>query len=158
MTRNQTKRIAQLVSLVGSLALLVVLSLDWHGAEVHVVGVVDAEGTVVGWSDWGLLSGVFAVIIAIVAFADLRAGDAAGVRRFTVAVLPPVGMLVATALAVFSGDADVNVVGVTSVDADSTFWPAWLGLMLAAVTSVAALLPVVLELSRPAPRGVPRQA
>jgi hypothetical protein len=158
MTRNQMKRTAQLVALIGSIALLVVLSLGWHSAEVHVVGVVDAEGTVVGWSGWGLLSGVFAAVVAIVAFADLRARDAAGVRRFALAVLPPVGMLVGAVLAVFSGDADVNVVGVTSVEADTVLWPAWLGLALAVVTSVAALLPVVLELSHPFPRDIPGPA
>jgi hypothetical protein len=155
MTRNQTKRIARLVALIGSLALLVLLSLDWHSAEVDVVGVVHAEGTVVGWSRWGLLGGLSAAVVAIVAFADLRAGDGAGVRRFMLAVLPPVGMLVGTALAAFSGDAHVNVVGVTNVQADSILWPAWFGLVLAALAAVAALLPVVLELSDPVPHDLP---
>ena len=155
MTRSQLTRTSRLIALVGSLALLVLLSLDWHSAEVSVVGVVHAEGTVVGWSRWGLLGGLSATVVAVVAFADLRAGDGAGVRRFTLAVLPPVGMLVGTALAVFSGDAHVNVVGVTNVQADSILWPAWFGLALAALAAVAALLPVVLELSDPVPRDLP---
>lgn len=158
MKRNQLIRTSRLIALIGSLALLVALSFDWHTADVHVVGVVDAEGSSVGWSGWGLLGGVFAMLVAIVAFADLRADDAARVRRFAVAVLPPVGMVVATALAAFAGDADVNVVGVTSVEADSILWPAWIGLFLAAVASVAALVPLMLELADPTPRQLPGPA
>jgi hypothetical protein len=155
MTRSQLTRTSRLIALVGSLALLVALSFDWHSADVHVVGVVDAEGSSVGWSGWGLLSGVFAMLVAVIAFADLRADDAALVRRFAVAVLPPVGMLAATALAVFAGDADVNVVGVTSVEADSILWPAWVGFVLAAISSVAALVPVVAQLAAPTAHGLP---
>jgi hypothetical protein len=157
MEREFVTRTASIVALVASALLVGDLFLGWQRASVEVAGVVDVESTSMGWSGWGFSVGLLALLIMVVALAQLRGTRTVERHALTAGVLA-LGLLAATLLAVFSGDATVDVAGVAAVEVDSTQWPAWAGLVLGVIASVAALVPVVAELGRPAPHGLPGPA
>lgn len=151
------RRVAGLTAVVASSLLVADLFLDWQRAHVEIAGVVQTDTSSMGWGGWGSAVGVFALLILVVALRDLGGHDTTA--RHVVAVgLLPFALLASTVLTVFTGDASVDVANTVSVEVDTTLWPAWVGLVLAAVASIAAFVPVLLEIGRPAPRGVPGPA
>ena len=157
MEREIVTRTASIVALVASALLVGDLFLDWQRVRVEVAGVADVESTSMGWSGWGFSVGLLALLIVVVALAQLRGTRTLAGHALTAGVLA-LGLLAATFLAVFSGDASVDVAGVVGVEVQSTLWPAWAGLVLGVIASVAALVPVVAELGQPSPRGLPGPA
>jgi hypothetical protein len=150
-------RVASLVALVASSLFVGDLFLDWQRASVDIAGVIQTESSSMGWGGWASAAGLFAVLIVIVALRDLGGHETTANHVLAVAVLP-IGLLVATALAVFTGDANVDVANAVSVQVETTLWAAWAGLAFAVVAFVATLVPVLLHLGRPAPRGLPGPA
>jgi hypothetical protein len=145
------------IAVVASGLLLADLFLDWQRAYVEIAGVVQTDASSIGWGGWGSAVGVFALLILVVALRDLGGHDTTAHHLVAVGLLP-LALLASTLLTVFTGDSSVNVANSVSVGVDTTLWAAWVGLILAAVASIAAFVPVAVELGRPAPRGVPRQA
>jgi hypothetical protein len=137
MVTGSLQRIAAVVALVASVLFLVVLSLDWQVATVRVPGVVELRAGASGWSGAGLLAGLSAIVVVAAETARLRGRSVAPV--FTAgAALVALGAMV---VALLVGDADVVApVGGAAVEVDSTRWPAWAGLVLAAVAAAAALI------------------
>jgi hypothetical protein len=154
METHVVRRFAGLVAAVASGLLVADLFLGWQRASVEIAGVVQTEASSMGWGGWGSFVGLFALLIFIVALRDLGGNETTAHHLATVGILP-FGLLASTLLAVFTGDASVNVADTVSVEVDTTLWPAWVGLLLAVVASIAAFVPVALELGRPAPRGLP---
>ena len=128
--------------------LLVDLFLDWQRAAVRVAGVVEVEATAAGWHGWGFLAGVLALALMAVL---LTAGG-----RSTVSAAVALGMLAATTVAVVTSEPDVAGGPAASVE-ESTVWPAWLGLVLAAVAFVATLVPLLTHPETPQ-AGAPTSA
>jgi hypothetical protein len=143
MDLGALKRASKLVLLGSAVLFLVVLFLDWHRTSVEVVGVGDAEAASSGWSGWGLLAGFFA--IALLGFEldrILRKSPLEG--QALVDLVLAAGLALATVAAVFTGDASVNA-GPVGVEVGSTLWPAWVGLALAGLTVLAALVAALPE-------------
>jgi hypothetical protein len=131
--------------IAGGAALLFVfdLILDWQKATVEIAGVVDLESATSGWSGWGVAAGLLAIAVIVLAITRLAIGTAVAAA----------GMLVATVLTAFTGDADLVPPRVRA-EVDTTLWPTWIGLGLAGVTLLAALTPFVETLAGRRPSGV----
>jgi hypothetical protein len=154
MNLQTLSRRAGMVAAAASLLFVVDLFLGWQRVSVEVAGVVDVEETSSGWHGWGFVAGVGALLLLAVAIGELRgAGTLTG--HALVAAILAVGLLLFTCFAVFTGDASVDVAtGAVAVEVDSTLWPAWAGLVLAAIAAVAALFPLVAGLSSREPTGL----
>lgn len=133
---------ARYVVVVGAFLFVLVLFLDWQKADVEVARVVSIHATSSGWAGWGFVAGILAIAVIATA-ATRRAAWTLGLAA---------AMLVATVLTAFTGDADVSTPNV-GVAVDKTLWPAWVGLVLAAVTTAAAAVPFLPSLGT-SPRGL----
>jgi len=100
VTSSEHHYISKLIALGAGSLFVGDLFLTWHRNAA-------------GWSGWGLLAGVLALVVMSLI--------GARVERPLAALLAAIGLLAATALA----------------DDSSSRWPAWLGLALAAVTVAA---------------------
>jgi hypothetical protein len=125
-------------------AFLVVLDLflDWQKASVSVAGVVNIHTASSGWAGWGFVVGILAIVVIVAALT----------RHVAWTLGLAIAMLIATALAAFIGETNVSTPGV-GVAVETTLWPAWVGVGLAAVTTAAALVPFLPRLAEP-PRGL----
>ncbi len=130
---------AQGVALAAALALVADLFAGWRRASVHMAGVFDVHATSSGWSGWGLVAGVLALAVAGLVF---WRGDRLAL------LLAGAGTLMATVLAVVTGDAHVHVAGMMSTAVGGPLWPAWLGLALAAVVAVSSAIAYTISAER----------
>ena len=104
MTSTEHHDAAKLVALGAASLFVGDLLLTWHGTDSS------------GWTGWGLVAGLLALVV------DALAG-ARGEHPLAMLVSAS-GMVAATSLVVAAGD---------------THWPAWLGLALAGVAAAACL-------------------
>jgi hypothetical protein len=96
--------------MVGSaLAFLVVLFLDWHRTTVDIAGVTHVEASTSGWSGWGLLAGIAAIVLVALNVRRQRRGQEPDATFGIADLVLGVVIVSATVAAVFSGDADVQV-------------------------------------------------
>jgi hypothetical protein len=143
------KRASTLVVLWSTVLYIGVLLLDWRRVSVEVAGVVDVEQTSSGLSNWGIVSGVIAVALVVLTLARIRGGAPASPRRLLAELILAVGLLVFTVAAMFTGDVNISA-GAVGIEVETTLWPAWVGLFLAAVIVVAAAVEAAPEVSSPA--------
>jgi hypothetical protein len=137
MTPASIPHRARAVAMAASLLLIADLFVGWQRTTVRVPGAVDLQATNSGWTGWGLVAGVLAVVVAVLALAGLRGRAAHGGAT----LLAACGLLAATALAVLTGNADVRLVaGAVGVEVQATRWPAWAALALAVVVAAACLV------------------
>lgn len=148
-----TLKAASTCVMVGSaLAFLVVLFLDWHRTVIDIAGVTHVEASTSGWSGWGMLAGIAAVVLVALNVRRTRRGQPPD-ATFGIADLGlGVVILSATVGAVFSGSADVQV-AVVGVESGTILWPAWLGLALSIVTAVSAAIVALPEAWQPGSRA-----
>jgi hypothetical protein len=137
------KRASEAALLGLAVLFLIMLTLDWHRTSVRVVGTGDAEVASSGWSGWGLVAGFCALaIVGLELDRQVRGRSHEGQSLVDLGLA--VGAAVATVAAIFTGDASVSAAGL-GVEVGSTLWPAWVGLVLAALMVVAALVPTLPE-------------
>lgn len=151
------KRASELALLGLAVLFLVTLFLDWHRTTVETTGVVfgmvDAEAASSGWSGWGLLAGACALaIVGLELDRQLRKRSHEGQALVDLGLA--VGAAIATVTAVVTGDASVSA-GAVGVEVGSTLWPAWAGLVLAALMVIAAFVPILPEGKTEAQRATP---
>lgn len=140
------KRASTLVVLWSTVLYIGVLLLDWRRVSVEVAGVVDVEQTSSGLSNWGIVAGVIAVALVVLTLARIRGDAPASRRRLLAELILAVGLLVFTVVAMFTGDVNVSA-GPVGIEVETTLWPAWVGLFLAAVIVVAAAVEATPEVS-----------
>lgn len=143
------KRASTFVVLWSTVLYIGVLLLDWRRVSVEVAGVVDVEQTSTGLSNRGIVAGVIAVALVVLTLARIRGDTLASHRRLLAELILAVGLLVFTVVAMFTGDVNVSA-GPVGIEVETTLWPAWVGLFLAAVIVVAAAVEAAPELSSPA--------
>ena len=136
---------ASVIAFAASLLFLIDLSLGWQRASVEIGGVVDVDATSSGWNGPGLVAGMLAIVLIVLALGEIG-GRSAAARHVLAAALVPVALIATTAFAVFGGDASVDTSAV-GIEVDRTLWPAWVGLGLSIVAGIAGLVPVAAELS-----------
>jgi hypothetical protein len=108
------------------------LFLGWQRVAVDMPA-LDVRSTASGWSGWGALAGLCALVL--LSLAIVRHASAA-------TVVLGLGALLFTALEVLTGHANVDVgASMMRVHVDTTLWPAWVGLALAGVMAAAAVVP-----------------
>jgi hypothetical protein len=139
---------AHLAVLAASALLVVTLFLPWHQTTWHLGVAFDVVGRSSGWTGWGVLAGIAAIAVVAAEMARTR-----GLGEHAVPVMiGALAALLGTALAVFSTTASVHLPGRMMMSmgagADTTRWPAWVGLGLAVVAAAASIVVVVLA-SRP---------
>ena len=133
--RQPENRVAGIL-LVASLLFVADLFLGWQRAGVFIADVVDVHATRSGWSGWGLVAGLLALVIAGLAAVTLRRG----VGRPGVTLVAAIGMLIATALAIPTEGQGADVVmPMMAVHVGAARWPAWVGLGLAILVAAVAL-------------------
>jgi hypothetical protein len=156
MGLRAVERAARFVLLASVAFFLVLLFLDWHRTSVQVLGDPDAVAASSGWSGWGLLAGCFALALMGFELDDRLRRRAPRRERALVDQVLATGLALATVAAVFTGDASVSA-GTVGVEVARTLWPAWTGLVLAAVVVFAAFLAALAdaEAAKPHPTGSP---
>jgi hypothetical protein len=136
MSYDRLEDWARPVAAAAAALFIVDLFLSWQRTTVHVAGAVQVHHMASGWSGWGALAGVCAVALLVFVIAGrmpAAATAAAGAAMFVLAVL-----------AVATGDAHVGMHGRGfGVEVDTTRWPAWLGLGLAAIAGLASSVPLM---------------
>jgi hypothetical protein len=136
---NSIKGASTVVMLVTTSAFVVVLFLGWHRTTIDVAGVATVHTEEMGWSGWGWLAGSAAFTLLLANLNRLRRGlepDAAfGITDLLLGTV----LVSATVAAVFSGESNVQV-GTVGFESGTILWPAWVGLVLAWVVEVAAVL------------------
>lgn len=143
------RRASTLAVLWSAVLYLVVLFLDWRRVSVEIGGAVDVEQTSSGLSNWGIVSAGIAVVLVVLTLARIRGDTPASPRRLLAQFILAVGLLVFTAVAIFTGDVSISA-GPVGIEVDTTLWPAWLGLFLSAVIVVAAAVDAAPDVSSPA--------
>jgi hypothetical protein len=148
------KRASEAALLGLAVLFLITLSLDWHRTSVRVLlAEGDAEAASSGWSGWGLVAGLCALaIVGLELDRQFRGRSHEGQTLVDLGLA--VGAAIATVAAVFTGDASVSA-GASGVEVGTTLWPAWVGLVLAALMVVAALVPTLPEANAEATRATP---
>ena len=132
MTPEALEQRARPVIAVAATLFVLDLFLGWQRVAVRMPA-LDVHATASGWSGWGTLAGLCALVALALAIA--RPASAA-----TVAL--GLGTLVFTSLEVLTGHASVDVgASMMRVHVDTTLWPAWVGLALAGVMAAAAVVP-----------------
>jgi hypothetical protein len=143
MNKHAPQTWAAYVVVGGAFLLVLDLFLHWQKASVGVGSVVSIHTASSAWAGWGFVVGILAIAVI----------SATLTRRVAWTLGLAMAMLVATALAAFTGEANVSTQGVGVAVQTTTLWPAWVGLGLAAVTTAAALVPLLPALAAP-PRGL----
>jgi hypothetical protein len=132
MTPEALDQRARPVIAVAAALFVVDLFLGWQRVAVHMPA-IDVRSTASGWSGWGALAGLCAIVLLALAIAD---------RSSPATVALGLGALVFTAIDVLTGHENVDVgASMMRVHVDTTLWPAWVGLALAGVMAVAAAVP-----------------
>jgi xanthine/uracil permease len=140
---KRTPQVWAWVVVSGAFLLVIDLFLDWQKTTVNVAGVLTVNATSSAWGyGWGIAAGVLAIAVIVTVLA----------RRAAWTLGLSFAMLVATAFAAFLGATNVFVPSV-GVTVDTTLWPAWVGVGLAALTTAAAIVPFRGRLAAP-PRGL----
>jgi hypothetical protein len=146
MTHEHLEHWAPRVAAIAAALFIADLFLGWQRTSVRVGGMVGVDHMASGWSGWGALAGLCAVVLVVLAIggrAQASATAAAGAALFVLA-----------ALAVATADAHVSMHGRdVGLMVDSTRWPSWVGLGLAAVAALAGAAPFLAERRYPEPGG-----
>lgn len=140
---EKVERVTEPVKVLALLAFLGTLLLDWQRVSVEVAGAVHVEKTTIGWNGWGFAAGTVAVLLLALMFGEVRREQQTGSYVFTAGVLP-LALVIATALAVYTGEANVSVAGTVAV-VKTTLWAAWLGLALAMLTAAAYVVELLAQ-------------
>ena len=151
MNARTLKEASTCVMVGSALAILVVLFLDWHRTTVDIAGVTHVEASTSGWSGWGLLAGIAAIVLVALNVRRTRRGQEPDATFGIADLVLGVVILSATVAGVFSGDADVQA-GVVGVESGTILWAAWLGLALSIVTAVSAAVVALPEAWQPGTR------
>ena len=132
MTSAALQQRARPVIAVAATLFLVALFLGWQRVAVSMPA-LDVRSTASGWGGWGALAGLCALGLLTLAIVG---------RSSPATVALGLGALVFTALEVLAGHANVDAgASMMRVHVDTTLWPAWVGLALAGVMAVAAVIP-----------------
>jgi hypothetical protein len=149
MTTTRLRNLAPTLLLGTGMLLFVVLFLDWRSISVTAGVVVDAGQS--GWSGWGAAAGGLLASMVAVELIHLMRGVELGRRLDAIVFALALGVLVLVAAA-FT-DSTVSVfVGPVTVETGAREWPAYVGLVLASLQAVLALVPLLPE---PAPMHRP---
>jgi hypothetical protein len=121
--------------------LFVDLFLDWHRASVSVTGVVDIDAGVSAWSGWGAIAGL--LLIALLLWEWWRVVARRAVQRVStelVSLMLALGAAGFTAVEFFTGAAEVQSGTAVMVGVYGRQWPAYVGLVLAVLLALAAVV------------------
>ena len=134
--------------------LFVDLFLPWHHTSVSVAGsIVDVESDSSAWAGWGAVAGV--LLIALLAWEAWRlTGAAVAARASAAAVSFVLAVFVAafTLIEFATGAVDVHSGGLVVVGVHGRQWPGYVGVVLAALIALVALIRLELPHRRDAPR------
>jgi hypothetical protein len=148
MQTLKTSRAPYLVGVIGSL-LFVDLFLGWHRAGVSVSGIIDVHSDSSAWAGWGALAGVLLIVLLFWEGLRLRgAAIAQDISGSVVMLTLALGVGLFTAIEFFAGTAGVQSGTIVEVGVHGRQWPAYVGLVLAVLLVLAA----VVQLGRPAER------
>ena len=77
-TEDRLEKVGRVTVPVKALALLAFLGtllLEWQRVSVEVAGAVHVEKTTIGWNGWGFVAGVLALLLLVLMFGEVPAGD-----------------------------------------------------------------------------------
>jgi len=142
MTTTRFRRLVPMLLVAVGILLFVVLFLDWRSISVTAGVVVDAGQT--GWSGWGAAAGGLLASMLALELIQLARGVELGRAVDAIVFALALGVLVLVAAAFV--DSSVSVfLGPVTVETGTREWPAYLGLALASIQAVLALVPVLPE-------------
>jgi len=142
MTTTRLRSLAPTLLLATGMLLFVVLFLDWRSISVTAGVVVDAGQS--GWSGWGAAAGGLLASMLALELIHLVRGVELGRTLEAIVFALALGIVVLVAAA-FT-DSTVSVfVGPVTVETGTREWPAYVGLVLASIQVVLALVPLLPE-------------
>jgi hypothetical protein len=130
--------VARPLVLSAAFVLFVDLFLDWRAAFVTTPEVTVSAGRS-GLAGWGIVAGVLLAAL-IVWELRLRVRGSEELRDAATATVLALGAAGFAVVSFFTGSANVDVGGVVVVNTEELEWAAYLGLALAGVLAVAALV------------------
>ena len=151
MRLNSKSWTQALVPALGA-ALFVDLFLTWHSTSVSVAGTVVVDAGSSAWAGWGAVAG--ALLVVLLVWEALRLAGAAATQRATaeaVSLWLAIAAAVFTAIEFFAGTVSTVTGPGVVVDVHARQWPAYLGLVLAGLLVLAA----VVRVARPRPAEEP---
>lgn len=142
MTNTRFRSLAPMLLLGVGTLLFVVLFLDWRSISVTAGVVVDAGQS--GWSGWGAVAGGLLASMLALELLQLLRGVALGRNVDAIVFVLALGVLVLVAAAFM--DESVHVlVGPVEVETGAREWPAFVGLVLASLQAMLAVVPLLPE-------------
>lgn len=145
MDTRTIRDVAAAVAAGVGILLLADLSLGWYDVKVAVAGVVNISATASGWGQVGTVAGLLTIAMLVYMIRPLRgSGTVTHMQAIVTAVLGlgAFGFTVARAL---TGTASVTTPA-TTVQVQSTLWPAYAGIALGTVIAAASITALVLVL------------
>ena len=123
--------------------LLADLSLGWYEVKVAVAGVVDINVNAGGWGHFGTVAGLLTIAMLIYMIRPMRHDGAVTLAQAVVTAVLGLGAFGFTVARALNGSASVTTMA-TTVQVHATLWPAYVGIVLAAIMAGAAITALVL--------------
>jgi hypothetical protein len=143
MDARTYRDVAAAVAAAAGVLLLADLSLGWYGVNVWVAGVVNVTVTASGWGTVGTVAGLLTLAMLIYMIRPLRGSGTVTFGQAAVTAVLGLAAFGFTVSRALTGVASVAT-SVTAVQVQSTLWPAYVGIVLAAVVAGAAITALVL--------------
>jgi hypothetical protein len=128
----------------GAFLLLADLFLDWSTATVQLAGAIEVETGTSAWGGWGALAGLLLIAFLVLEISMFVGWMVASPRLLSAASIIAIAAAAFTYVEFFTGTTSVTA-GAVSISVDERLWPAWLGLVLAAIVAAAAVTRLALQ-------------
>lgn len=140
MKLNPIIRLARPLLVTAGMALFVDLFLDWREVSIRAGGFSLHVGSSAWSSGWGIAAGIVAIVVIVVELPLLAAGRTTSTpARAGLLTSLAAALLVFTVAAFATASVDVSAPS-TAVQVGGRLWPAYAGLVLAALVAVGAFL------------------
>lgn len=143
MDRKTIRDVAAATAAGGGVLLLADLSLGWYEVRVAVTGVLDIDATASGWGHIGTVAGLLTLAMLVYMIRPIRRDGAVTLAQAVVTAVLGLGAFGFTVARALSGVASVTTPA-TTVQVQSTLWPAYAGIALAAIVAAGVITALVL--------------
>lgn len=143
MDKRTIRDVAATVAAGSGVLLLADLSTGWYRVKVAVAGVVDVNGTANGWGGLGTVAGLLTIAMLVYMIRPVRGDGTVGFVQAAVTAMLGLGAFGFTVARALTGVASVTTPA-TSVQVQSTLWPAYVGIALATIIAGSVITALVL--------------
>lgn len=143
MDRRTFRDVAAAVAAGAGVLLLADLSLGWYDVKVTAAGIVDITANATGWGHIGTVAGLLTIAMLVYMIRPMRRDGRVDLTQAAVTAVLGLGIFGFTVAAALTGAASVTTPAST-VQVESTLWPAYVGIGLGAIVGGAVVTALVL--------------